>query len=95
MLARLVYRGVRREGSAAQEAMPAALVAPARAKPWRERIPTARFYSERDRIAVRAAVTVRQNEEKDDRRRDEAQDEEANEDDGEDDCIRHRGHLLL
>jgi hypothetical protein len=48
------------------------------------------LHAERNGVAVRAAVSIGQNEEENDRRRDQPKNEEADEDDGKDDRVRHR-----
>lgn len=79
----------RAQGSPAQQPMPAALIAPARAKPRHDKIPAAGFHAECYGVAVWASVAFRQDEEENDRSRDQAQDEEADENNGKDDCVGH------
>ena len=74
--------------------MPTALVAPAGSKPRHDEIPSARLYPQRHGVTVRAAISLREDKEKNDRGRDEAKNEKADEDDGKDDSVRHRDFSL-
>jgi hypothetical protein len=65
------------------ETFPIAAHAPTGAEPRHERVPPLRLNAKGHVIADRAAIAIRQDENKHDRRHDQAQHEEGSEDDGE------------
>ena len=75
--------------------MPSALVAPARPHVRHEEVPAARFDAEGRRVAIRATVSLGDDEVEEDRRRDSPKDEEAHEDEREENRVSHSGVQLV
>src|SRR6185437_9784542 len=86
-------RRSRCERSMAKEAVPAALVAPARTKSWKQEIPAARLHANSGSVAVRAPVAFGKQVEEEDRREDTAADEESADDENAQHGIEHRALL--
>lgn len=74
--------------------MPTTFVTPARPEPRHAKVPATGFHVESDGVAIRAPITLRQDEQEHHGCSNEPEHEKADEDDGEYYCVRHRASLL-